>query len=110
MSPTTISGGVLAGVPKLRAEDFSFALAVVLTPVLIARESLRLVESQRGHLDAALTSSVTSSVIGAVCAFLAGLAALRWLSRWLEQGRWYWFGIYCLLAAALVAWLYHSGY
>jgi undecaprenyl-diphosphatase len=109
-SGATISGGVLAGVPKLRAEDFSFALAVVLTPVLIARESLRLIESQRGHLAAALTSSVTSSLIGAVCAFLAGLVALKWLSRWLEEGRWYWFGIYCLLAAALVGWLYHSGY
>ena len=24
--------------------------------------------------------------------FLAGLGALRWLSRWLEQGRWHCFG------------------
>jgi len=25
---------------------------------------------------------------------------LKWLSRWLEAGRWQWFGYYCLLAAA----------
>jgi undecaprenyl-diphosphatase len=36
--------------------------------------------------------------------------ALEWLSRWLERGRWYWFGIYCLLAAGVVAFMYHAGY
>lgn len=34
--------------------------------------------------------------------FLVGLVALRWISRWLEQGRWYLFGIYCLVAALVV--------
>jgi undecaprenyl-diphosphatase len=37
-----------------------------------------------------------------VFSFLAGLIALRWLSRWLEHGRWYLFGIYCLVASAVV--------
>jgi undecaprenyl-diphosphatase len=109
-SGATISAGLLTGLPKGRAEDFSFALAVILTPVLIAREGLRLMEAQRGHLASELTSSVASSLIGAAFAFLAGLVALKWLSRWLEEGRWYWFGIYCLLAAAVVAFLYHFGY
>lgn len=109
-SGATISTGMLAGVAKVRAEDFSFALAVILTPVAIARESWRLLESQHGHLGQALTSSVTSSLIGAVFAFLAGLVALKWLSRWLEEGRWYWFGVYCVLAAGVVAYLHHSGY
>jgi undecaprenyl-diphosphatase len=45
-----------------------------------------------------------------VVALLAGLLALRWLSRWLENGRWYWFGIYCLAAAAAVALLHRAGY
>ena len=42
------------------------------------------------------------SLLGMVFAFLAGLVALKWLSRWLEGGRWYFFGIYCLAAAAAV--------
>ena len=109
-SGATISTGLLTKVRKISAEDFSFALAVILTPVAVAREGLRLVEAQRGHLAAELTSSVTSSLIGAFFAFVAGLVALKWLSRWLEQGRWYWFGVYCLVAAAAVAFLYHSGY
>jgi undecaprenyl-diphosphatase len=49
-------------------------------------------------------------LLGAALAFLAGLLALKWLSRWLETGRWYLFGIYCLLAAAVVATLRLVGY
>ena len=109
-SGATISTGILTGVPKVRAEDFSFALVVILTPAAIAREVWRLLESQQGHLSSQLMSDVASSLLGALFAFLAGLLALKWLSRWLEQGRWYWFGIYCLLFAAVAGFLYHSGY
>ena len=42
--------------------------------------------------------------------FVAGLAALRWLSSWLENGRWYLFGIYCMVASAVVFYLHHIGY
>jgi len=109
-SGATISTGLLSGVPKMRAEDFSFALAVVLTPPAIAREAWRLLQSQHGHLGAVMASGVMTSILGAVFAFIAGLVALKWLSSWLEEGRWYWFGIYCLVAAAVVAFLYHAGY
>jgi undecaprenyl-diphosphatase len=34
--------------------------------------------------------------------FAAGLVALRWLSRWLEHGRWHFFGYYCLVASVAV--------
>ncbi len=40
-SGSTISVGMLAGVSKRSAENFSFALAVVLTPPVIARETMR---------------------------------------------------------------------
>jgi undecaprenyl-diphosphatase len=49
-------------------------------------------------------------MFGAVIAFFAGLLALKWLSRWLESGRWYLFGIYCLVASAAVIVLYRNGY
>ena len=109
-SGATISTAMLAGVEKHRAEDFSFALAVILTPPAIAREALRLVKA--GHMNAgpALHAAAGVSVLGLVCAFVAGLLALKWLSRWLEAGKWYWFGIYCLVAAAGVAYLHHVGY
>ena len=107
-SGATISAGMLLGVAKVRAEMFSFALAVVLTPVVVAREVLRLVRA--GHAVGTFASAALPSLLGAFLAFLAGLIALRWLSQWLEGGRWYLFGIYCLFAAAGVSYLHHLGY
>ena len=109
-SGATISAGMLSGVEKTAAEAFSFALAVVLTPPVVVREVLRL----RSH-DAAMTGAQMHSVIGldllgAVLAFGAGLIALKWLSAWLERGRWYYFGVYCLVAAIGVEGLHHAGF
>jgi undecaprenyl-diphosphatase len=112
-SGATISTGMLIGVAKPRAERFSFALAVVLTPPIVAREALRLAHAPPGvatSAQASLQSVVLLSVLGAVLAFIAGLLALKWLSRWLESGRWYLFGVYCLVAAAGVALLHYHGF
>lgn len=104
-SGATISTGLAMGVARLRAEEFSFALAVVLTPAVIAKEAYRAYAAQHqtlaGH-GAALWGMVGSSLLGMALSFLAGLAALRWLSRWLDQGRWHLFGGYCLLASLFV--------
>lgn len=109
-SGATISAAMLLGVAKVRAEAFSFALAVVLTPPVVVREVLRL--SRSAHLagTADLAAAAWPSLLGALIAFAAGLLALRWLSRWLERGRWYLFGIYCLAAAVAVALLHRAGY
>jgi undecaprenyl-diphosphatase len=109
-SGATISTGLLAGVSKQRAETFSFALAVVLTPAVDARELWRLMKAEHISGGAALTAALMPSAVGAFCAFLAGLVALKWLSKWLESDRWYLFGIYCLAAAVAVAFLHHAGY
>jgi undecaprenyl-diphosphatase len=113
-SGSTISTGMLTGAPKERAERFSFAMAVILTPPVVGQELLRLLNAS--HEAAAtgtpidLHASVTTSLLGMVFAFLAGLVGLRWLSAWLEQGRWYLFGIYCLLFSGVVFYLHHIGY
>jgi undecaprenyl-diphosphatase len=110
-SGATISTGMLLGVSKLRAEAFSFALAVLITPVVIAREVLRLLTARHDAGDASgLSSAFMPSLLGAAFSFLAGLLALKWLSTWLEKGQWYLFGIYCLIAAAGVAALHYAGY
>lgn len=101
-SGATISTGMLLGVAKVRAEIFSFALAVVLTPPVVAREALRLWHNSAPADHQALAGIALRTLFGALVAFVAGLAALRWLSRWLERGQWYLFGLYCLLAAAVV--------
>jgi undecaprenyl-diphosphatase len=108
-SGATISTGMLLGVGKSRVEAFSFALAVVLTPAAVGREAMRLMHAESAG-GTAFVSAAVPSVIGAVFAFLAGLIALKWLSKWLEGGRWYLFGIYCLVAAGAVAILYRMGF
>ena len=113
-SGSTISTGMLTGAPKERAERFSFALAVVLTPPVVGLEVLRLLNASHEAAAAGtqidLHASVVTSLLGMVFSFLAGLVALKWLSSWLEQGRWYLFGIYCLVASCVVFYLHHIGY
>jgi undecaprenyl-diphosphatase len=98
-SGATISTGMVVGVERRLAEEFSFALAVVLTPVAIAR-SLHKLHKATGEFHPA---AMTPGLIGMGFAFIAGLIALKWLSSWLEHGRWQLFGYYCLIFAACVA-------
>jgi undecaprenyl-diphosphatase len=109
-SGTTISTGMLVGIPRRAAEEFSFALAVVVTPPIIAREFLRFHASRAAHGSVNLAELVTPGLLGMVLSFLAGLLALKWLSGWLENGRWHYFGFYCFAAAACVGLLARMGY
>ncbi len=107
-SGTTISTGMALGVARRRAEEFSFALAVVLTPVVIAKEGYRLYKAETATMVADVSTlwhMVGPGVLGMCLSFLTGLLALRWLSRWLEQGRWHLFGAYCLFASVVVLWI-----
>ena len=111
-SGATISAGLLLGIARTRAEEFSFALAVVLTPPVIGREVLRLLKAQATPAlhGTDLLHLLSPSLFGMVLSFLAGLLALRWLSNWLERGRWHLFGIYCLCASLVVYLLHRGGY
>jgi undecaprenyl-diphosphatase len=75
-SGATISTGLLAGTTRERAERFSFALAVIITPAAIAREVGRLLKAKQavelagGSLD--LHSSAVAALLGMVLSFFAG--------------------------------------
>ena len=101
-SGSTISTGLLFGLPKQKLEEFSFALAVVLTPPAIVREAYRLIKNQslRGH--GSLVHLFMPGIVGMIFSFIAGLFALKLLSRLLEGGRWQWFGYYCLFVSLIV--------
>ena len=112
-SGSTISAGMLVGAQKQTAERFSFAMAVVLTPPVVAMEAMRLVKSSHasatGYRSTCMHRS-RSRLVGAACSFVAGLLALKWLSNWLESGRWHWFGVYCLIASVAVFYLHARGF
>jgi undecaprenyl-diphosphatase len=102
-SGATISTGLFRGLRKDLLEDFSFALAVVLTPAVIVREGQRLLKAQ--HLASVAGNSlgpIWPCLVGMLLSFAAGWLSLKWLSRWLEHGRWHLFGYYCLFAAIAV--------
>src|SRR5580692_4300032 len=71
-SGATISTGMLMGVGKASVENFSFALAVVLTPAVDGREALRVLHAEHAGGAAALASAAVPSLIGAAVAFVAG--------------------------------------
>jgi undecaprenyl-diphosphatase len=110
-SGATISTGLAMGLSRREVEAFSFALAVVLTPPVIVREVLRVLQA---HAAAAAPGASSlglflPSLLGMVLSFATGLAALRWLSAWLEEGRWHLFGAYCICASMVVFVLSWSG-
>jgi undecaprenyl-diphosphatase len=94
---------MLLGIGKRQAEEFSFALAVILTPPVIVLELKRLLKDNAASQEPVhLTSLLFPGMVGMACSFVAGLLALRLLSSWLESGRWHYFGTYCLAFAAVV--------
>jgi undecaprenyl-diphosphatase len=99
----TISTGLLLGIERRQIEEFSFALAVVLTPIIVVMELHRLLKAHpeitRGG---ALVKLLEPGAVGMVCSFIAGYVALKLLSSLLEGGRWKYFGYYCFVAAIVV--------
>lgn len=112
-SGATISCGLVTGASRRPVEEFSFALAVILTPPVVIREAMRLIVSQQ-RLVASGTGSMLNlflpGLLGLFLSFLAGLLALRWLTRWLDRGKWHYFGYYCLFASVVVLVLHFEGY
>ena len=101
---STISTGLFLGLSRDRAENFSFALAVALTPAVVAKEGYRFMKAYSAPTSHAgpLADLLLPDILGLVFSFAAGLIALRWLSQWLEADRWDVFGYYCLFAAGMV--------
>lgn len=110
-SGMTISTALIKGVEKNPAESFSFALAVVLTPPILLKEVLRFWKAE--HMAGAEQvhfSAFALCLFGMVFSFIAGLVALRFLSKWLERGLWKHFGYYCYVVAALAIYMHYHGF
>ena len=117
-SGATISMGMILGFPKELAEEFSFALGVILTPAVIAREAWRLYKDTHAAAGTATATATATGehftlnfavfapgLVGMVLSFVSGLIALRVLANWMEKGRWSYFGYYCLVMAGVFFYL-----
>ncbi|XWK70982.1 undecaprenyl-diphosphate phosphatase [Tunturiibacter gelidiferens] len=113
-SGSTISAGMLAGTTREHAETSASHWLLCLTPAVVGYEVMRLVKATH---EAAATGTALNlqgtlglSLLGMGVAFVAGLIGLKWLSSWLESGKWYLFGIYCLVASGMVFYLHARGF
>src|SRR5262249_41066351 len=72
-SGATISTALFCGISRSLAEDFSFALAVAVTPPVIAQQLHRLLNSKEWAGTAGLVDLLLPGLVGMVFSFLAGL-------------------------------------
>jgi undecaprenyl-diphosphatase len=93
-SGTTISVGLLSGVPRAVVAQFSFLM--VLIPILG--------ESFLGLVGGEMASSqvgVSALIVGFCAAFISGLFACKVMIALVKKARLSWFALYCAIVGAL---------
>lgn len=88
-SGSTIVMGILLGINRSKAAEFSFLLSI---PAILGATVLKI--NDLFHQD--ITSSqVILLLVGMISAFISGYLAILWLLDVVKKGRLEWFGIYC---------------
>lgn len=96
-SSSTILGGMLGGLERRTATEYSFFAAVVVIPAAGVFE----IWNTLPHLNA---SHVPLFAIGTLVSFVSGWIAVKWLIRFLSHHTLTAFGWYRMAVAALVLW------
>lgn len=104
-SAATIIGGLICNLGRKRAAEYSFLLAV---PTMGAATAYRLLSffKDGNTLDA---HEISLLATGNIVAFIVALFAIRGFIRLLEQSGFRAFGIYRIIAGALILILYYGG-
>jgi undecaprenyl-diphosphatase len=101
-SGATIAGGLSTGLRRESSATFAFLLAI---PAIAGGAVLEAADLLRG--DARTSVPLEVLAMGAACACLVGLVALRWVLAWLHAGKLSYFAWYCIaLGLAVLAWNY----
>ncbi len=95
-SGITISAGLTRGLARADATRFSFLLA---TPIILGAGAKTLLDARKAEV---LFAEPTVLAVGFLVSFLAGLAAVAFLIRFLRLHSLNWFVAYRLVLAALV--------
>lgn len=93
----TISTALLLGINSRDAARFSFLLAI---PVIAGAGLLTALDGMGGE-----SLTVPIMLGGLLSSFIVGVFALKWLIKWLESGKYYWFGAYCLVLG-ITTWIF----
>jgi undecaprenyl-diphosphatase len=98
-SGTTIVAGLALGLRRDAAATFSFLLAIPVIGGAVLLKTYDLVKASGMGIGSG------PLLLGVLVAFAVGWLALRWLLRWLEQGRLQYFAWWCIpLGAAMLVW------
>ena len=88
-SGMTISTALILGISPKRAARFSFILAI---PVISGATLITFIETN----DYSQILNL-SGLVGLLTSFVVGYISLRWLLKWIESGKLYLFGSYCII-------------
>jgi len=98
-SGSTISVAMVCGLRRRWAAQFSFLIAV---PAIVGATAKKLLDTVQLPADALEGIHMGPILVGAIAAFIAGIAALRFLIDTVNRGRLHYFSIYCIAVGVLV--------
>ncbi len=96
-SGTTIATGLLLG--NRRSEVARFSFLMVLVPI-IGENLLSLFDLNEAQASASATPGYVL-IIGFIAAFVAGVAACKWMVKLVKSGKLIYFAIYCAIVAMI---------
>jgi undecaprenyl-diphosphatase len=102
-SGATIIGGILFGLSRPAATEFSFFLAV---PTLIAAGAYDLWK----HRELLHSADIPLWLVGVVASFVSAIAVIRWLIRYVASHDFRWFAWYRIAFGALVLLTAYAGW
>lgn len=91
----TIIGGLIVGLPRKTAVEFSFLLAV---PTMLAATALDFKEVNILHLT---SYQLTSLTVGFITSFIVALISIRWLVKYVQNHNFIAFGIYRIMLSII---------
>ena len=94
-SGMTISAALFLGLSPKEAARFSFLLAI---PAISGAGLLTALDVSGGF-----QLPISIALVGIISSFSVGVVALKWLIGWLEQGKFHYFGIYCLVVGLITS-------
>lgn len=106
-SGSTILGGRLMGLKNEDSVTFSFLLAI---PAILGATVLATKDLLDAGAGTTSTAQLTILAVGAVVAFLVGIAALRWLITWSRRDRLHWFAWWCFPVGLLALAVWSAGW
>jgi undecaprenyl-diphosphatase len=97
-SGATIAAGLIVGTRKSEIAKFSFLM--VLVPIL-GENVLSILKYDAAAQASTQSSELLVMAVGFVAAFIAGLAACKWMINIVKQGKLIYFAIYCAVVAII---------